>query len=71
MTKAAIPLAELPPAARKAFLKHQGRKHAPRRTTFPKDRARTWAIRVLAIVADLTPDQRARVLQLAARMNNV
>jgi hypothetical protein len=69
--RAAIPLEDLPPAAKKALLQQQGRKRAPRRNTFPKDRARTFAIRMLAAAAELTPSERARVLAIAVRMNNV
>lgn len=66
-----IPLDQLPPAARKKFLQQQGKSRRPRRTTFPKDRARTFAIRMLAAAAELTPEQRARVLAIATRMNAV
>lgn len=71
MSRAALNLSELTPEQRRDVVKKLGRKRAPRRTVFPKDRARTWAIRVLAVVADLTPSERGRVLMLAQRMNNV
>lgn len=66
-----LPLSELTPELKKKVLQRAGRKRAPRRNVFPKDRARTWAIRVLAVIADLTPSERGRVLMLAQRMNNV
>jgi hypothetical protein len=67
----AVALNELTPELRKKILARSGRKRAPRRNTFPKDRARTFAIRMLAAAAELTPSERARVLAIAARMNNV
>lgn len=57
-------LDDLPAAARRRL----GLKKT-RTSQFPKDQVRTWAIRVLAVVADLTPDQRRRVLQHAAKLN--
>jgi len=66
-----LPLDELPPEARRRLLAQHGRKRAPRRSTFSKDRARTYAIRVLAVVADLSPNERSRVLGMAGRMNEV
>jgi hypothetical protein len=69
--RAAIPLSELTPELRKKILARSGRKRAPRRNTFPKDRARTFAIRMLAAAAELTPSERARVLAIAARMNAI
>ena len=71
MTRAALNLAELTPEQRRDVVKKLGRKRAPRRNTFPKNRARTFAIRVLAVVADLAPEERARVLAIATRMNAV
>lgn len=40
-----------------------------RQQQFSKDQVRTWAIRVLAVVADLNQDQRRRVLQHALKIN--
>lgn len=57
-------LDDLPVEARRRL----GLKKA-RTSQFPKDQVRTWAIRVLAVVADLTPDQRRRVLQHAQKLN--
>jgi hypothetical protein len=66
-----IPFDQLPPAARRKALEQHGRKRAPRRAGFSKDRARTFAIRMLAAAAELSPSQRGRVLQIALRMNRV
>lgn len=43
----------------------------PRSNGFPKDAVRQHALRVLAEIADLTQDQRRRVLEHALRVNNV
>jgi hypothetical protein len=67
----ALDLTSLPPAAKKRFLEQQGRKRSPRKTDFPKDRARTYAIRCLGVLAELRQDQRERVLRLASQMNAV
>lgn len=66
-----LSLNELPLAARRKALEQAGRKRGPRRSQFPKDRARTYAIRVLAVVAELTPAARGRVLRIAQQMNEV
>jgi len=66
-----LTLDDLPPDARRKLLEQHGRKRAPRRTSFSKDRVRTYAIRVLAVVADLSPSERSRVLAMAGQMNEV
>lgn len=66
-----LELDQLTPEQRRDVVKKLGRKRSPRRTTFPKDRARTFAIRMLAAAAELTPSERARVLAIAARMNAI
>lgn len=71
MKRGTLNLADLSLEQRRDVVKQLGRKRAPRRTTFPKNRARTCAIRVLAVVAHLSPTERGRVLAIAARMNNV
>jgi hypothetical protein len=67
--RASISLAELPPEVR-AQLKNQIPRK-PRVSQFSMNEVRTAAIRVLAVVADLTPSQRARVLKHAARVNDL
>lgn len=66
-----IPFDQLPPEARKRALAGAGRKRAPRKGTFSKDRARTFAIRALAAMAELSQSQRDRCLALASKMNRV
>lgn len=69
---ATLDLSDLPPEARRRALASVGRKRAPRdASAFTKNRARSYAIRVLAVVADLTPVERERVLRLARDMNAV
>lgn len=60
---------DLPPAMRKA-LRQQGVKK-PRRVTMSKDQVRTAAFRVLAVVAELSPAERRRVLSHAVKLNEV
>lgn len=43
----------------------------PRRVQFSKEAVRSNALRVLAVVANLTQEQRARVLQHALRVNAI
>lgn len=61
-----IALADLPPAVRKKL-----NIRTPRRQSMTKDEIRTAAIRVLAVVADLSPAERRRVLAHAAKINDV
>lgn len=43
----------------------------PRQSQFSKDAVRTHALRVLAQIADLTQDQRRRVLDHASKVNTI
>jgi hypothetical protein len=43
----------------------------PRKNSFSKDAVRKYAIRALAPLAELTPDQRRRVLEHALKLNRV
>jgi hypothetical protein len=43
----------------------------PKAGAFTKDRVRSWSLRVLALMADLTQAERARVLVHAARVNKL
>ncbi|MFL5912748.1 MAG: hypothetical protein ACJ768_19555 [Gaiellaceae bacterium] len=61
-----INLAELPPEVRA-----QLNLKAPRRRSMTMHDVRTAAIRVMAVVADLTPTDRRRVLRHAAKLNEV
>lgn len=65
-SKAHLTLDDLPAAARKRL----GVKR-PRQSTFSKDAVRTHALRVLAEIANLTQDQRRRVLAHAVAVNAV
>ena len=42
-----------------------------RSNTFPINRVRSEAIKVLAVMPNLTPDQRERILKHALKMNKV
>lgn len=66
-----VDLKDLPVSARRKALAAAGRTRAPRRTLFSKNRARTYAIRVLAIIAELAPEERGRVLRIASEMNKI
>lgn len=67
MKRAAIDLGDLPPELQ-AQLRARGIRK-PRQSQFSKNDVRTAAIKVLAVVADLTPAQRARVLTHAGKLN--
>lgn len=70
-SSAAIALDDLPPEVRKQLEKRTGKKLRAPRQQWPMDEVRRYAIRVLTVVADLTPSQRRRVLAHAGRMNDV
>lgn len=57
---------DLPPALRKQLGIQKPRRHA-----FTKDRVRTWSLKTLAVLAELTPDQRRRVLEHALQLNRL
>lgn len=61
-----ISLADLPPDVRKKL-----NVRAPRRRSMTKDDVRTAAIRVMAVIAELSPSDRSRVLAHARRLNDV
>jgi hypothetical protein len=65
-TKAKLTLDDLSPAVRRKL----GVKR-PRVSTFSKDAVRTNALKVLAEIANLTQDQRRRVLAHAVKVNDV
>ena len=43
----------------------------PRKQNFSKDSTRSWALKVLALMAELTQDQRRRVLEHALKVNRM
>jgi hypothetical protein len=43
----------------------------PREHVFTKKSVRTWALKVLAVMAELTQDQRRRVLEHASKVNRL
>ena len=43
----------------------------PRRHTFTKDEARSWSLKVLAVMSSLTQEQRRRVLEHAGKVNRL
>ncbi len=59
-------LDDLPPA-----LRQQLGIPKPRQNAFRKDRVRTWSLKTLAVLAELTQDQRRRVLEHALRVNRL
>jgi hypothetical protein len=72
MSPARINLSELPADVRRKLPSDVRRKlRAPARRSMTMDQVRTAAIRVLAVVADLRPADRARVLKHAAKLNEV
>tara|TARA_R100000234_G_scaffold105153_1_gene75258 strand:+ start:710 stop:931 length:222 start_codon:yes stop_codon:yes gene_type:complete len=73
MSKPAIVLEDCSPEVQEQLRKAAGI-DAPKRTrtnVFPIDRVRSEAIKVLAVIANLTPEQRKRVLCHAQKMNEV
>ena len=66
-----ISIHDLPPEARKAVNATLGRTRSPARRTFTADRERTFALRALAVLAELTQDQRRRVSHRALKVNAV
>lgn len=45
--------------------------HVRSKRAFSKESVRSWAIKVLAEIADLTQEQRRRVLEHAIKLNRV
>lgn len=66
MASPKLTLDDLPKEARQKF----GLKK-PRQQQFSKDQVRTHALRVLAQIANLTQDQRQRVLAHCLKLNQV
>ena len=70
---AKLNLTELPPEVASQIAQQAGISTSPRAKTniFPINRVRTEAIKVLAVMPNLSPDQRKRVLKHALKMNEV
>lgn len=66
---AGVPLNELPDDIRERLGLPPAAKH--RQVTFTAEHERRHALKVLALIADLTQAQRGRVLRRAARINDV
>lgn len=66
MTRPKLTLDDLPKEARQKFGLRK-----PRQQQFSKDQVRTHALRVLAEIANLTQDQRQRVLAHCLKLNQV
>lgn len=64
--KAALTLDDIPAATRQKLGLRK-----TRQSQFSKDAVRQHALRILAEIATLTQDQRRRVLQHAAKVNDV
>jgi len=67
--RASISIDDLPPEVRKLLAAKGVRK--PRTQSMSINEVRTAAIRILAVVADLTPNERKRVIAHAAKLNEV
>lgn len=63
---ATIALKDLTPAQRKAL-----GKRLPRAKGMTLHEVRTYAFRIMNVVADLTPTERARILRHATKLNEV
>ncbi len=63
---ATINLGDIPPEQRKERVLKK-----PRESTFGKEEVRSWALKILALMANLTGAQRQRVLKHAERVNKV
>lgn len=68
---ARIDLAELPPEVREQLGLTTPRARNGKRKRMAMDDVRTYAFRVLAVVASLTPAERRRVLAHAAELNEI
>jgi hypothetical protein len=67
----AFDFSSVPPELQKAILERSGRKRRPRKVSMTQDEVRTRAFKVLAVIADLTPSQRDRVLRFSTKLNEV
>ena len=68
---ASIRLEDLTPEQRASVRRQTGRKRLAGARAFTVDLERRHALRALAILAELTQDQRARVLRRALRANAI
>ena len=71
MSAPKIDLKDCSPEVRKQLLNAAGECEPRKARTFTIDRVRSESIKVLAVVANLTPSERKRVLRHALKMNEV
>lgn len=65
----ALALSDLPADVRRKALAAAGKKRKPAERTFTVEHERRYALRVLAVISELTQQQRARVLARAEKAN--
>lgn len=70
MKGSTVVLTDLPPEVQKAVRQRTGKQRLTRTREFTAEHERRHALRVCALIADLTQDQRARVLRRAQRVND-
>jgi hypothetical protein len=68
---ATLDLKDLNPDQRAAVRRQLGKKRLPGARSFTVDLERRHALRVLALISDLTQEQRGRVLRRALRINAI
>lgn len=69
MKDSSVILSDLSPEVQRAITQRTGNKRLTRVREFTAEHERQHALRVCALIADLTQDQRARVLRRAQKIN--
>lgn len=69
MNTSSVNLSDLPPDVQRTIRQRTGKTRLTRVRDFTAEHERRHALRVCALIADLTQDQRARVLRRAQKIN--